>query len=190
MRCFSCHKLSLKPICNICQKSLFSPNIKTIKLDFLDVISFFRYAEIEDFLHTKHKPEGFRIYKALGNMVLKPFMEEFISSDDSEVYVIGVDEFVKSGYSHTAILANSMKMKSSNPLHSTLIATNKVSYSGKDLEFRINNPRDFKYSGPQDIDVVLVDDIMTTGTTLREAHELLSYKGVNVLFALVLANVE
>lgn len=190
MRCFSCHQLSFKSICKTCQNTLFIPNIKTLKVGSLDVISFFRYSEIEDFLHTKHKTEGFRVYKSLANITLKPFMEEFISGDDSKVYIVGIDEVVKSGYSHVSVLTKSMKTQSSTPLHSSLIAKNQVSYSGKDLEFRLGNPREFTYSGPKNIDVILVDDIMTTGTTLHEAYSLLESLNVNVMFALVVANVE
>ena len=36
--------------------------------------------------------------------------------------------------------------------------------------------------------VVLIDDIVTTETTLQEAQKVLEKGGVNVLFALVLAN--
>ncbi len=79
-------------------------------------------------------------------------------------------------------------MKKDKKFFSTLHASSDVKYAGKSLEFRLNNPRNFKYTGPKNIDVVLVDDIVTTGSTLKEAKEVLKNHNVNVLFSLVLAD--
>ncbi len=70
------------------------------------------------------------------------------------------------------------------------MAKNRVNYSGRSLQYRLDNPRDFVYKGKSGIDVILVDDIITTGITLQEAQKVLIEKGVNVLFALTLADVE
>ncbi len=190
MRCFSCSKLSLSIICKTCREQLFVPTIGTRKVGTLDVISFFKYASLETLLHTKHKPEGYRIYKALAKMTMKPFIEEFVESDDRDVYIVGIDEYVKSGYAHVALLTRAMKTKVSLPQHSVLMAKNRVNYSGKSLQFRLENPRAFVYTGKPNIDVILVDDIITTGITLQEAQKVLLSHGVNVLFALTLADVE
>ena len=190
MRCFSCSKLSLKIICKTCTEHLFVPTISTRKVGTLDVISFFQYSTIEALLHSKHKPEGYRIYKALANMTMKPFIKEFVESDERDVYIVGVDEYVKSGYAHVALLTRSMKTKFSIPQYSSLMAQNRVNYSAKSLQFRLENPRDFLYTGKSNIDVILVDDIITTGITLQEAQKVLISHGVNVLFALTLADVE
>ena len=190
MRCYSCSKLSIPILCEVCVNRLFRTNIGTRTIGTLDVISFYKYSALETLLLTKHKPEGYRIYKALAKMTMKPFMEEFIESDDRVVYIVGVDEVVKSGYAHVALLTRAMKTKTSIPLHSVLMAQNRVNYSGKDLQFRLANPRNFKYTGKKNIDVILVDDIITTGITLQEAQKVLMQNGVNVLFALTLADVE
>ncbi len=190
MRCFSCSTLSFKILCKQCIEQLFIPTISTRKVGTLDVISFFKYSTLETLLHSKHKPEGFRIYKALANMTMKPFIEEFVESDNRDVYIVGIDEYVKSGYSHVALLTRAMKTKTSMIQHSSLMAQNRVNYSGKNLQFRLENPRDFLYTGKSNIDVILVDDIITTGITLQEAQKVLISHGVNVLFALTLADVE
>lgn len=190
MRCFSCSKLSLPILCKTCVDQLFIPTVSTRKVGTLDVISFFKYSDIERLLHTKHKPEGYRIYKALAKMTVKPFIEEFVESDDRDVYIVGIDEYVKSGYAHVALLTRAMKMKHSIPQHSSLMARNRVNYSGKSLQFRLDHPRDFIYRGKQNIDVILVDDIITTGISLQEAQKVLISHGVNVLFALTLADVD
>jgi len=190
LRCYSCSKISISILCEVCVNQLFSTNIGTRTIGTLDVISFYKYSVLETLLLTKHKPEGYRIYKALAKMTMKPFIEEFIESDDRVVYIVGVDEVVKSGYAHVALLTRAMKTKTSIPLHSVLMAQNRVNYSGKDLQFRLANPRNFKYTGEKNIDVILVDDIITTGITLQEAQKVLMQNGVNVLFALTLADVE
>ena len=190
MRCYACSKLSFKIICKICIDQLFTVKMSTRKVGTLDVISFYKYSALESLLHSKHKPEGYRIYKALAQMTMKPFIEEFVESDPRDIYIVGIDEYVKSGYAHVALLSRSLKTKSSTPLHSSLMAQNRVNYSGKSLRFRLENPRDFIYSGKSGIDVILVDDIITTGITLQEAQKVLMENGVNVLFALTLADVE
>ena len=190
MRCFSCAKLSFKIICKICEEQLFVPTVGTRTVGTLDVISFFKYSTLESLLHTKHKPEGYRIYKALSKMTMKPFIEEFVESDDRDVYIVGIDEYVKSGYSHVALLTRAMKTNYSIPQHGALMARNRVNYSGKTLQYRLEHPRDFVYTGKSGIDVILIDDIITTGITLQEAQKVLTAHDVNVLFALTLADVE
>jgi len=190
MRCFTCTKLSIAILCETCVNQLFRTTTATRTIGTLDVISFYKYSVLESLLLTKHKPEGYRIYKALAKMTMKPFIKEFVESDDRDVYIVGVDEYVKSGYAHVALLTHAMKTKHSIPLHSVLMARNRVNYSGKDLQFRLANPRDFVYKGKSNIDVILVDDIITTGITLQEAQKVLMESGVNVLFALTLADVE
>ena len=73
-------------------------------------------------------------------------------------------------------------------LHNVLKAQNRVKYAGESLEFRLNNPRNFFYSGPNDIDAILLDDTITTGTTIEEASRVLKDHNVNLHFALTIAN--
>ncbi len=190
MRCCSCGRLSLRVLCDRCRETLFSPTVHTRTVGTLDIISFYRYSTLEPLLLSKHKPEGWRIYRELGKMLFRPFMKEFIEHDDGTVYIVGVDENVKSGYSHVAQLTHAMKMKHAIVQPASLRAGNHVNYSGKPLQYRLEHPRDFVYSGKKDVNVILVDDIVTTGITLQEAQKVLMAHHVNVLFALTLADVE
>ena len=190
MRCYSCGKLSFRAVCETCKSTLFVPSTQTRRIGTLDVISFYSYTTLEPLLLTKHKPEGWRIYRELGRMLFRPFMQEFVEHDDGAVHVIGVDENVRSGYSHVAQLTHAMKMTGVHVQHGVLQARNRVNYSGKPLQYRLENPRDFLYTGKTNISAILVDDIVTTGMTLQEAQKILAKHGVDVLFALTLASAQ
>jgi len=188
MRCFSCHKFSLQTICKECRDTIFIPSISTRKVAELDVISFFKYHNIERFIFSKYNNTGVRIYRYFAKEYLKPFIEAFEEGVDSNIYLIAIDENIDRGYSHTAILSHYSQTSKIKALHSTLKAKNRVEYAGKSLEFRLNNPRDFVYTGKRDIEAILIDDIVTTGTTLQEAKRVLNECGVEIIFALTLAD--
>ncbi len=190
MRCLSCQKLSFNTFCKECQTSLLKPNITKRVVGTLDVYSFYKYSNIENMLLTKHTSLGYRVFSAISKITFKPFINELILNDDREIYIVGVDENVKNGYSHVALLTHSMKTKYSKVLQASLLSSNNIKYSGKTLQFRLENRRNFIYNGKKDIDVILIDDIITTGTTLQEAKEVLQKDGVNVLFALTLADAQ
>ena len=190
MRCLSCHRLSLSTFCKTCQTNLLQPTVTKRAIGNLDVYSFFRYQNIEDLLLTKHTPQGYKLYKALAQLSFKPFIHSFMKKDNRPLLVVGIDENVKSGYSHVALLTHELRHKNVKIQQAKLMAQNRVNYSGKSLQFRLENPRDFHYNGLKEGQVILVDDIVTTGTTLKEAKKVLEGHGLEVLFALTLAGVE
>lgn len=186
MRCHTCGKLSLSLICRVC-RSLYlqpQPHIRKLKSG-LEVISFYSYDELEPLLLTKHLPHGWAIYRILATEAFKR-----VAKVTHPIFAIPVDDNASDGYSHTALLARGLQRYGYQPIYNSLRAKNSVSYAGKPLAFRLKNPRDFHYTGAKDIDVVLVDDIVTTGLTLQEAHRVLIRHEVNVLGAFVLADVD
>ena len=191
MRCYICNSISIPIFCKKCKKSILKPNIKKQIIDNFEIYSFYRYSSIEALLLLKYKSDGFRVLKELANITFKPFLEKYNLEKNSsdELNIIGVDERVKNGYSHIACMTHQINIKGVNILHSSLLSQNQVNYAGKSLSFRKNNPRDFKYRGERDISVILIDDILTTGTTLVEARDTLKKYSVKVDFALVLADV-
>jgi len=188
MRCFSCHRFSIQSICRNCRDSILKPSISTRRIADLDVITLFKYHDIERFILSKYNNTGVRIYKYFAKEYLKPFFESLEEGIEGNIYLIAIDENVDRGYSHTAILSHYSQTDKIKALHSTLKAQNRVEYAGKSLEFRLNNPRDFIYTGKRDIEAILIDDIVTTGATLQEAKRVLDECGVNVIFALTLAD--
>ena len=190
MRCLSCHKLSISTFCKACKLKLLTPTVTKQSLNGLDVYSFFKYENIQDLLLTKYTSQGFKVYRALAKLSFKPFIQKFMALDNRTLYVMGIDENVKGGYSHVAQLTHALSHQNVNILHAKLMAMNRVKYAGKSLEFRLENPRAFECIGFKNMDVILIDDIITTGTTLKEAEKVLNKNGINVLFALTLAYVE
>ena len=186
-KCILCSSTSFSCICKKCQRLYLQPQLnKRIISNNFEIFSFYPYSEIENFIKTKHTYHGNKIYKLLAKNSFLKFAKEFKSS--SLVYVLPIDDRVSSLYSHTAILAHSMKTKNLIPIYNSLRAKNRVNYSGKSLDFRLKNPRNFEYKYKPNVDVILVDDIITTGTTLMEAKKALEQYNVNVLFGLTLAD--
>ena len=189
MKCLICESFSFSHICKKCRVEYFAPNLFKRKLSSgLKVFSFYRYEDISEFVKTKNSYLGFYIFNILAKLSLKEFLKNMDFQE--KISLIPIDDRVtSSGYSHTAILTNSIQKKNIIPRYGSLISKSKVKYIGQDLEFRLKNGRDFQVSKKLDknIPVILVDDVITTGTTLKEADIKLKEFGVKTLFALTLA---
>ena len=186
MFCYTCNQLSLEIICKECQKKLLQPQEQIKKLDCgLEVISFYPFEEVQMLISSKYYPFGSRIYQVMAKNSFKVFAKNF--EFDKKIYAISIDDNLKKGYSHTAILTNALKSKTIIPYFSKLIAKNDIKYAGQTLRFRKTHKKNFEYKGKSNIDVILVDDVLTTGSTLCEAKEVLQKEDVNVVFAMTLA---
>ena len=183
-----CEKFSFLHICKECQNTFLTPELYKTKLsNGVDVISFYRYKDIKELLHTKHTDLGYYIFHILAKNSILKFANEF--SIDFNAVSIAVDDNPNFNYSHSAILNSYLKTKNIKPLYSKLRAKNRVSYSKKSKEFRENNPRNFELKNFKEQNVILVDDIITTGSTLTQATNLLKQYNKDVLFCLTLAKV-
>ena len=149
-----------------------------------DIISFYDYEEIEKLIKYKYYKFGNRVLEILAKESISKFFDLY----PEKLNIIPIDDNPDKGFAHTAVLASSVK--GHNILYSTLHSKNNIHYAGEDLEFRLNNPKDFEYTGKENIDVVLIDDVVTTGSTIKEAKEELKKHNVNVLFSVVLANLQ
>ncbi|DAB32281.1 MAG TPA: amidophosphoribosyltransferase [Sulfurospirillum sp. UBA11407] len=186
MRCQLCLNLSWQPLCETCLKTLLAPRLTTRALPCgLEVYSFYKYSEIKNLLHTKHTYQGAKVFSLLAKNALLPFVKNLVSKD---VFALPIDDHVRSGYSHSAVLVREISLHV-KPLYKSLRAKNTVRYSGQKLHVRKAQKRDFVFTCKEkNIDVILVDDIITTGATLEEAYLTCKEYGVNVLFALTLAD--
>ncbi|MDD5159002.1 MAG: phosphoribosyltransferase family protein [Sulfuricurvum sp.] len=189
MRCMMCERFSFSHICSACQESLLAPTLHKRKImGSIPVYSFFPYNDIEPLLLTKHTDIGYYIYTILAKRSLGIFAREW--QYESSVASIGIDDHATSGYSHTAVLNRALKSSNIIPHFGKLRATQHYKYAGKSVEERLMNPRKFVYKPFEEKEVILVDDIVTTGTTLSEAAEILSAQGKKVIFCLTLSDAE
>jgi len=188
MRCLLCEHLSPHHICNSCQELFLQPSLYKRKLsNGIEVYSFYKYSDIKELLFTKHTDLGFYIYTILARLSFKKFTNEFVFEE--KVASIAIDDNIDYGYSHTAVLNKELKSNAIHPVFNKLRAKNRLSYSGKSKEFRRQNPREFQLKPFKENSLILVDDIITTGTTLTEATNLLKENQKEILFCLTLADV-
>ena len=184
--------MSFLAICNECQKKFLAPSIQKKWINNnLFVYYFYDYDDIKDLIKTKYKVYGSRIFNILANNSFKIFANNFSANLDTNnienIFVVPIDDNIRVNYSHSAILTKATKTKVLKPTYSTLIAQNHIKYAGQSKEFRKANKRDFKYTGAKKADIILVDDLVTTGLTMRQAKsELLKHK-CKVLFGLTLS---
>lgn len=189
MRCMMCERLSFSHICSACQESLLTPSLHKRKiLGNIPVYSFFPYNDIEPLLLSKHTDVGYYIYTILAKRAFGTFAQEW--QYENRVASLGIDDHAASGYSHTAVLNRALKSPNITPQYGKLRATNHHKYAGKSAEERLLNPRQFRYTSFEENEVILVDDIVTTGTTLSEASEVLHTNGKKVILCLTLTDAE
>ena len=187
MKCICCETWSWHIICKTCQKNLLTPSLHKRQLDDdFFVYSFYKLEELEDLMASKYYFHGDRVLNILGKLTFAKFAKEF--SYDDKVLAIAVDDHTRHEFSHTALLSKHLKSSQITPSFNHLKASNKIKYAGKDLEYRQKNPRKFKVNNLTNQNIILVDDIVTTGTTLLEAKKACEKSGNNLLFALCLAD--
>ncbi len=185
MRCHLCLSISWQSLCKNCLKTILKPSpSKRVLEDGLIVYSVYSYKNIKNLLHTKHTYHGAKIFSELTKYALLPLVKTFTCKD---IYSLPIDDHTRSGYSHTAIIAHELR-EVIKPLYGKLRAKNRTRYSGKKLYIREREKRDFNLKCKENLDIVLIDDIVTTGNTLREAHAICKKNNINVIFAVTLAN--
>jgi competence protein ComFC len=189
MRCINCQNLSFRIICKRCKEVFYQENIKKRVVEDVDVISLFGYSQVEPLILSKYHSIGYRLYRYFSKEHILPFLEVFAKNYPTKIYLIGIDEVPNiQGYSHTSVLAHYSQTENITHLHSVLIAKNRVSYAKKSREFRLKNSRDFIYTGAKNIEVILIDDVITTGSTISQAVKVLRDSEVDVAFVLTLAD--
>lgn len=172
MKCLICAKFCLGVICEKCLDSIpLRPSVREVSG--VSVYCFFAYSDIDFLLKAKYYAIGSRIYAALGKIAgeyffsqkaMREAIKEIIENTAfGEVKLIGIDDCVRSFYSHTGVLVREFALSSANsrkksknlqnhakfahkssaivPFYGELKATNQVSYAGKSLAFRQANKR-------------------------------------------------
>lgn len=187
MKCITCENLSFQIICKTCQQNLLTPSFhkRELEKDFYN-FSFYSLSELEDLISSKYYFHGDRVFNTLAKLSFAKFAKNF--SIDTNVLAIPIDDHTRHEFSHTAILARHLNSKKIKAKYNCLKAMNIVKYAGKDLEFRQKNPRKFKVKNITNRNIILVDDLITTGSTILEAKKVLEKQNNTVLFSLTLAD--
>jgi competence protein ComFC len=187
LRCITCQSLSWKIICNDCQERLLGASFykRELTKDF-NVYSFYKIDEVKELVNSKYEFYGDKVFTIMAKLSFEKFASNFKYSN--EVFAIPIDDHTRHEFSHTAILNKELNSKNITPLYNILKAQNIVKYAGKDLAFRKNNKRNFNCKNFQNKQVILVDDIVTTGTTMLEAKEILEKNNCEVLFGLTISD--
>ncbi len=187
MKCLLCESLSYSHICHICETKFLTPTIsQRILLSDIKVISFYSYEEIAKLLHTKHLDIGYYIFDILAKNSLKVFANHYES--DERCVSLAISEKLKESYSHTEVLNKNLKSTYIKPLYQKLLNQSNIKYSGLSFQDRLLNLRKFKLKKFKCENVILVDDIITSGFTIIQAVNTLRREGKNVLFVLCLAD--
>ncbi|PAF48147.1 amidophosphoribosyltransferase [Helicobacter sp. 12S02634-8] len=189
MKCVLCARFYLKPICPQCLSQInITPSIRVIKG--VSIYSFYRYSDIDMLLKSKYYVFGSRIFAMLSQKASDYFFSPTNPSlwKQSKLYGIGIDDCPRSYYSHTAIILKAFCRYGLKATYGALQAKNIVHYAGKSLRYRQQNPRNLTFKGDSSKDFFLVDDIITTGTTMAEAIDTLEKAGANVCFGIALCN--
>ncbi|AXH14191.1 phosphoribosyltransferase [Malaciobacter mytili LMG 24559] len=187
MHCILCENLSFYIICKNCQNRYLQPSFykREIEDGFFNY-SFYALSEIQELINSKYYFYGDKVYKILAYLSFKTFALNF--SYKQKVFAIAIDDHTRHDFSHTAILASSLKSKYILPKYNILKAQNHIKYAGKDLKYRQKNPRRFKVKNLTKQTTILCDDLITTGSTILEAKKALENKNNQVLFSLTLAD--
>lgn len=187
MRCFFCDEFCLLDFCDFCYEQLKDLELGCRNYNGFRVYSFYKFNSIKHILHKKHNFAGYFVYKFLANLSFKRF-EDFFKLDFITNAIPLDDKVERLLYSHSAILARALKSNYIKPIYNAIKAQNNVKYQGQNLEFRQKNKRKYKLLKPIKHPVILVDDIITTGSSILEAKELLNKNHIETIFALVLAD--
>lgn len=196
MRCFNCERVSWRIFCEDCKLALKDFECGKRNLGEFGVYYFYKYEMIKHILHTKHHLCGWFALRSFAKIVF----EEFLAQNGeifaaNEFVLLPIDDVLKGGYSHTALIAKQFSHPSFTTHFGGLRTQNSVTYSGKSLQFRQENSREFKLSLraknlllSSGKPAVLLDDIITSGETMKQAAAELRRHGVEVAFGIVLAD--
>lgn len=183
MKCLICGGWNLTSL--ICKPCFPSLSLGTRLVDEMSVYSFYAFSDIELLMHYKYTPVGSRIFASLAREARRHFAQNV--KIPKGVIGVGIDDVARKGYSHTGVILHEFSQCGIKPIYGELKASNEITYAGKSLDYRQSNPKGFQ-SKLKNQDIIIFDDVITTGTSLKEAKKLLETQENRVLFALTLCD--
>ena len=180
MKCLVCERFSWNVICKDCLSSIPLTPRHRILTDSIKVYSFYRYEDVALLMQSKYHLIGSRILALLAQKAAQYFFAQSAEILESlhNTALIGLDDYPYNAYSHNGVIIKAFAQQSKGVLkayYGVLKAQNNVKYAGESLQFRRDNPKGFVLQKAlKTPHLVLLDDIITTGTSLNEAINVLS----------------
>ncbi len=203
--CFSHLSFDVKSLCLVCNKPSFNgithPSCKS-KYSIDGCFSALSYNKTAKKLiyNFKYKPYLTELKQVLGDLFYESLIqnEELMRQIGNSVwYMVPIPlsklKLRKRGYNQSEILAKELAKKLNFPIHNLLnrIRDTKTQVGLKVEERRLNIKNAFQVSSQELVvsseNVFLVDDLVTTGSTLLEAAKVLRKAGVKKVIGLTLA---
>lgn len=174
MKCLVCGRWHWRMICKACLDSIplrFSSRKLT---DSISVYSFYAYSDVSLLMQSKYQLVGSRVLKLLAHRAAQYFFTHIDFTDfGQKVGLVGLDDYPYGAYSHTGVIIRAFEKESRGEckgVYGALKARNTIKYAGESLAFRQDNPKGFYFTRNISYPfIVLVDDIITTGTSFKEA---------------------
>ncbi|WP_120944906.1 ComF family protein [Helicobacter labacensis] len=191
MRCVLCETW-VRPFSLVCAPcdSLLTPTILKRALGGISVYGFYLYDEVKVLLKSKYHDIGSRLLALLARKARSSFLQQVYPTLNlpHPLHGVCIDDTLKRAYAPTAVILRQFCQYSPfSPLYYQLRATQEITYAGQSLAFRQSHSKGFIYKGQEGLDCFLLDDILTTGTTMQQALQTLAHAGVRVHFGVVLA---
>lgn len=200
-RCPFCDKIIKEPfeICEECKKII---NLKFIKRKiFLDgnvivCVSPFKYTgniaeSIKRFKFRNRKDYA----KSLSKFMVTTFNEFFLNENIDVITAVPLHPRKKSqrGYNQAELLAKNISNNVNIP-YKNILRKNKINLQQHDLSYeeRVNNVKGVYSANKKDIikgrKVLICDDVITTGNTLKECCKILISNGADKVYCITLAS--
>ena len=212
MKCLTCGRWSFHALCEACLDEINLTTRARSLPSQVKVYSFYRYADVAHLMQSKYHLIGSRILSRLALKAARHFfahwqsvppeelkshgLDSETSESSSHIALLGLDDYPYSAYSHVGVIlkAFATATKERNlgefkPCFGALRAQNHIKYAGQSLEFRQKHPKGFALTKPISAPtIVLLDDIITTGTSFEEGISVLREAGFAVPFCLSLCD--
>ena len=189
--CVSCgRRISpFEMLCQVCKDELRGPHPLVEKHRGYELNYFSRYEGVLKKIILAYKNGRWRLYRTLGDLYLRIF-EYFPPDSDSLLYIPSTFEALEvRGFDHMKLLARYVSRRSGLPLSNSLISVSQSRQMGRGSRSRMENVGRFDAVGYPGGRVALLDDVYTTGTTVRDAIFALKKRGVSEVKVYVLAKV-
>ncbi|WP_087972565.1 ComF family protein [Oceanobacillus rekensis] len=181
-RCIKCSRQTDAEICSDCQ--WWKANQETDPLEFN--YSVFAYNELMQEIIAKWKYRGDYALCGIFKTYLEDAFQERFSKLKREIVVVPIplskERAKERGFNQAKALAEFLPTKCTD----ILLRKHGEKQSKKTRMERIDTENPFILENPINKPVILVDDIYTTGTTLRHAADLLKNQGCPAIYGLTL----